>query len=133
MAYKFRNLTDSTLRILGPRDERGRRPEHQIHPERSWGAAPFPPKVLYEDKLDIHHPAEGGIIVDVVTRRAAQVSNLPDPEPFTFFVVDRDVAEAARRSDIVYVHQTIDDRGVPFVTSFATAILQAGGTPVRCP
>lgn len=131
MAYKFRNLTNSTITLLGHRTPGKRRTELKLQPERHWAGPPYPPKIEYVDTQDMHHPAPD-VVVNVHTRRSARVYNLPDPEPQTFFIVDRDVAEAANhRDDLVYVsRETIYD-GVPFATDFATAVL--GGTPVRVP
>lgn len=127
MAFKFKNLTNNTVLISGSRNAR----VLELPPERDWGKPPFPLKLSYTEDLQIHHPGDG-VVVDVLVRKIAHVENLPDREAFTFFIVERDVAEAVpHRSDFVYIARVTTINGANFVEAFATAVL--GGTPVNIP
>lgn len=124
MAYKFRNLTTETVWILGAWDgDTHKRAHVELAPERRWGGEPpYPPKVMFNETLQIHHPASL-VNVDVRIRSASVVENLPDAQPFTFVIVERDVAEAVPgRADLVYVSRKRDQ----WVEEFATISYGAG-------
>lgn len=88
MTIKFVNLTGKNLKVVTPDED-----EFRIIPIDMNYARPYVP--ITHEKI---YEVDG---IDICRVNKAEVVNLPEPEQGTLFIVNKMVAERARRDDFV--------------------------------